>query len=60
MKQKDKSTFKKNEEISIEQLQEEIRKLAHQIFLERGDAVGEALSDWLQAEKEIKKKYNLE
>lgn len=40
-------------------IQEEICERAHQLFLERGDREGDALSDWLQAEREIKKKYNL-
>jgi hypothetical protein len=33
--------------------QEEIRVRAYEIFLERGDAPGNAESDWLQAEAEL-------
>ncbi len=53
------TTAKTKERIDPEKLVEEIRKRAHEIFLERGDKEGDALSDWLQAEQEIKKKYNL-
>lgn len=63
MGKKVKKTKKVVEESTIpitpEQLQEEIRKRAREIFLERGDASGDALTDWLQAEKEIRKKYNI-
>jgi hypothetical protein len=45
--------------VTPEQLEEEIHKRAHEIFLSRGAEEGDALADWLQAEKEIKKKYNL-
>jgi len=63
MEKKVKITKKGAKESSIPitpaQLQEEIRKRASEIFLERGGASGDALSDWLQAEKEIRKKYNI-
>jgi hypothetical protein len=45
--------------ITLEKLEEEIRRRAREIFLARGDASGDALADWLRAEKEIKKKYEL-
>ena len=32
---------------------EQIRMRAYEIYLERGDARGEAISDWLQAEAEL-------
>lgn len=54
-----KTTRKRIKKIDPKKLEEEIRKRAHEIFLARGEAEGDALSDWLQAEKEIKKKYNL-
>ncbi len=46
---------------SLETLQEEIRKTAGEVFLKRTSAnkPGDELSDWLQAEKEVKKKYKL-
>ena len=47
------------EKMTVEELERAIHERAHQIFLERGKKEGEALSDWLQAEKEIKKKYNI-
>ncbi|MBE0551782.1 MAG: DUF2934 domain-containing protein [Ignavibacterium sp.] len=53
---------KKSEEktpISPDEILEIIRERAKEICLERGDKPGDALSDWLQAEKEIKGKYNL-
>ena len=48
-----------NKEISPEQLDNEIRERANQICIERGANPGSALQDWLQAEKEIKIKYNI-
>jgi hypothetical protein len=46
---------------SLEAFQDEIRKLAGEIFKKRvaANKPGDALSDWLQAEKDIKKKYSL-
>jgi hypothetical protein len=46
---------------SLEAFQEEIRKRAEQIFRERiaSKKPGHALTDWLQAEKEVQKKYGL-
>ena len=45
--------------ITPEKLEEEIRIRAREIYLARGDARGDSLADWLQAEKEIKKKYKI-
>lgn len=33
---------------------EEIRARAHEIFLARGNRPGDAMSDWLQAERELR------
>ncbi len=46
---------------TLEQLQEEIRAKAHEIYLQRVSAgePGDDLSDWLRAEAEVKHKYNL-
>ena len=46
---------------SLESFQEEIRKLAEEVYKQRvaANKPGDALSDWLQAEKDIKKKYGL-
>jgi hypothetical protein len=43
--------------INADQLNEKIRQRAHEISIERGHDEGDSLSDWLKAEKEIKKKY---
>jgi hypothetical protein len=45
--------------ITPEKLEEEINIRAREIYLARSDANGDALADWLQAEKEIKKKYKI-
>jgi hypothetical protein len=36
---------------------EEIELRAHQIYVERGGAHGQDVEDWLQAERELLKKY---
>lgn len=60
MENETKKASKKKVSITPEQLEEEISERAKQIFMKRGDTPGDALSDWLLAEKEIKKKYNLD
>ncbi len=52
---------KSQQKPSLETVQEEIRNIAGEIFKKRSafNQPGDALSDWLQAEKEIKKKYGL-
>jgi hypothetical protein len=47
--------------IPLEQFKAEVEKRAKEIFLKRQEAKaeGDALSDWLQAEKQIKAKYRL-
>jgi malate/lactate dehydrogenase len=56
-----KETKKPQQKPSLEAFQEEIRKRAEEIFKERitTNAPGHALTDWLQAEKEIQKKYKV-
>ncbi len=46
---------------SLEAFQVEISKLAEEVYRKRiaGKKQGDALSDWLQAEKEVKKKYKI-
>jgi len=46
---------------TLEKLQEEIRLKAGELFKKRvaDKKPGDELSDWLQAEKEIKKKYGI-
>ena len=46
-------------EVTRETLREKTEKRARQIYLQRGDAPGSQLSDWLLAEKEIKNKYGV-
>jgi hypothetical protein len=50
---------KSNTPITPEKLEEEIRIRAREIYLARGDARGDSLADWLQAEKEVKKKHKI-
>ena len=50
---------KANSDLKLEGFMEEIRARAAEIFRHRGHAPGDALSDWLQAEKEIKKKHGI-
>ena len=50
---------KANSDLKLEDFIEEIRARAAEIYKHRGNAPGDALSDWLQAEKEIKKKYGI-
>jgi hypothetical protein len=47
--------------ISLDQFKAEIEKRAKEIFLKRRDskAPGDAMSDWLQAEKEIKAQHHI-
>lgn len=39
--------------------EEEIRRRAYEIYLERGDQPGRALDDWLQAEREVQQRDQL-
>jgi hypothetical protein len=47
--------------IGLDQFKAEIEERAKEIFLKRQDskAPGDALSDWLQAEQEIKAKHHI-
>jgi len=58
---KEKKVKKEQEKPSLETFQEEIRKHAEEVYKQRATAnkPGDALSDWLQSEKDIKKKYGL-
>jgi hypothetical protein len=40
-------------------LREEIRHLAEENYEKRGGSPGDEISDWLTAEREVKKKYGL-
>lgn len=44
----------------LEEFLDEVRERAHEIYEERNarGLPGDSMSDWLQAEKELKKKYN--
>jgi hypothetical protein len=50
---------KTNPNIKLEDYIAEIRARAAEIYARRGEAPGDALSDWLQAEKEIKNKHGI-
>ena len=56
-----KSTKKTQEKPSLEAFKEEIQKRAEELYKSRTEnhKPGDELSDWLQAEKEIKKKHGL-
>jgi hypothetical protein len=45
--------------VNLQDFMEEIRARANEIYLKRGNAPGDELSDWLEAEKDIKKKYKI-
>ena len=49
------STQVETGEVSVENLarDEEIRRRAYEIYLERGEQPGRELDDWLQAEREV-------
>ena len=54
-----KPALKANPNLKLEKFMEEIRARAEEIYQHRGNVPGDALSDWLQAEKEIKKKHGI-
>jgi len=56
-----KASKRSKSNISLWELKKEIDERAHQIYLDRIAAhkEGDELSDWLQAESEIKKKHKL-
>ncbi|MBI2341239.1 MAG: DUF2934 domain-containing protein [Deltaproteobacteria bacterium] len=45
--------------LSNEKMFEAIKKRAYDIYCKKGCATGQDLTDWLEAEKEIKKEFNL-
>jgi len=44
---------------SVNDLREEIRRRAEELYIKRGGSPGDEMSDWLAAEKEIKRKYGI-
>jgi hypothetical protein len=44
---------------SLDDYIEEVKKRSYEIFLGRGGQPGAEISDWVQAEKEIKAKYSI-
>lgn len=52
---------KSQQKPTLEAYKEETRKRAEEIYKQRtaGNKPGDALSDWVQAEKDIKKKYGI-
>jgi hypothetical protein len=49
----------KPREVNLQGYMDEIRARAKEIYLQRGNGPGDDLSDWLQAEREIKNKYGI-
>lgn len=45
--------------LSMEKFVEEVKQKAFEIFLNRGGTPGAEMTDWLEAEKAIKAKYNI-
>jgi len=43
--------------LSREELHAEVEKRANALFIGRGASPGNALSDWLEAERQIRKEY---
>ncbi len=56
-----KETRKPQQKPSLEAYKEETRKWAEEIYKQRvaANKPGDALADWVQAEKDIKKKYGI-
>ena len=48
-----------NNRPSDKQLQEEIKTTAYYRFISRGGKPGNELADWFQAEREVKRRYQL-
>jgi hypothetical protein len=44
---------------SLDDYIEEVKKRSYEIFLSRGGQPGAEITDWVQAEKEIKAKYKI-
>ena len=55
----ERAAFKQRPNIKLEDFMAEIKARAEEIFKGRGNAPGDALSDWLQAEKEIKNRHGI-
>ncbi|MFZ3210399.1 MAG: DUF2934 domain-containing protein [Terriglobales bacterium] len=50
----DKGTYTREpQRLMLDLIERKIRLRAHQLYEERRDAAGSALSDWLQAEEEV-------
>jgi hypothetical protein len=60
-KEEQKPKQKPQQKLTLDAYKEETRKRAEEIYKQRaaGNKPGDALSDWLQAEKEIKRKYGI-
>lgn len=59
MEERQQSQSDEKKIISLDKMNRKIHERANEIFLERGDKPGDALLDWLQAEKEIKEKFEI-
>lgn len=56
---KEQQPKKQSDISSLNDLREEIRRRAEELYSIRGGSPGDELSDWLAAEKEMKKKYGI-
>lgn len=56
--QKTSSRFCQNQ-LSPEELNEKIRKVAQGLYEKRGRVSGHELEDWVQAEKQVKQEFKL-
>jgi hypothetical protein len=45
---------------SLNEVRDEIGKLAYQFYVDRGSKPGHSMDDWLRAERIVKAKYNIE
>jgi hypothetical protein len=52
---------KQIKESVFQEFLDEVKERAHEIYLERTEngISGDTMNDWLKAEKEMKKKYNI-
>jgi hypothetical protein len=55
----ERAAFQASPNFKLEDYIAEIRARAAEIYARRGNAPGDALSDWLQAEREIKNKHGI-
>jgi len=50
---------KPTRELEFHPTREEIEQRAYQLYVQRGGATGSDVEDWLQAERELREKYDI-